>query len=407
MSDTHKAYANSKQSTPVTFMDHLSEAERQALARHARRERYTSGQIICQEGEQGDRLYIIESGRVAVLKEVGEERSILLGHRGPGEILGEMSLVGRQPRSATLIAEVDTQLLCIQADAFSALLSKQRDLSWAVLNVLNDRLHEADQARAAIAQEEATLTRRLEHLTDRSERLAELARVRQETIELLAHDLRTPLAVVSGCLQMLDNSLPPKTQQTVADIIHLAEQSLQRTQSLIRELLEAARRETPAAALVRRPVHLAHLLQTTAESARIQAQKAGVHLRLQPLPDMPDPPGDRLKLERAVMNLVDNALSYTPPGGSVTVAAALGDDEIEISVTDTGPGVPPEYRRLIFERFAQVPGMQQHRDGLGLGLYYCKQVVQAHGGRIWVEPGPQGVGSRFAFTLPLKEDVHD
>jgi len=99
-----------------------------------------------------------------------------------------------------------------------------------------------------------------------------------------------------------------------------------------------------------------------------------------------------------MVNLLDNALSYTPAGGSVVIAAVRGENEVEVSVTDTGVGVPPEHREHIFERFARVPGDQGRRRGFGLGLYLCRQVVQAHGGRIWVEPG--NVGSSLVFTLP-------
>jgi two-component system sensor histidine kinase KdpD len=106
-------------------------------------------------------------------------------------------------------------------------------------------------------------------------------------------------------------------------------------------------------------------------------------------------------LERVVLNLLENALSYTPTGGHVLIAAEAREREIEVSVTDTGPGVPAEYQETIFERFARVPGTRGRRKGFGLGLYSCRQIMQAHGGRIRVEPGPNHVGSRFIFALAL------
>jgi signal transduction histidine kinase len=84
------------------------------------------------------------------------------------------------------------------------------------------------------------------------------------------------------------------------------------------------------------------------------------------------------------------------------VAAAERGGQVEVSVTDNGPGVPPQHREHVFERFGRVPGLEGRRQGFGLGLYFCRQVVQGHGGRIWVEPGPGDVGSRFVLTLPLE-----
>jgi signal transduction histidine kinase len=259
-----------------------------------------------------------------------------------------------------------------------------------------------------IVQEEQELAQQVVDLTGETERLAELARVRQETIELLVHDLRTPVAVIDGCLQMLEASLPPGALAAVEKILALADQSTARLMSLLEELLSAARQESTMATLVREPCDLPRMLREAVESAQATAQGAKLALSLE-LPqrgsegqadDGLSAVGDRAQLRRVVDNLIENAMSYTPGGGRVVVAAALAGDEIQVSVTDTGPGVPEGHRELIFERFTRVPGVEGRRQGFGLGLYFCRQVVEAHGGRIWVEPGPGGVGSRFVFTLP-------
>jgi len=385
-----------------TFMDRLNQAEQQALVENSCQERYAEGAIICYEGDPGDAVYIVQSGQIAVLKEMSDGRPTLLGNRGPGEILGEMSLVSDQPRSATLIAEEESDLLTIRTSGFPAIMNNYPGINWAILNVLNDRLHEANRVRAAVAQEEESLAQKLERLTGKAEQSAELARARQETIESIAHDLRTPLTVIDGCLQMLSNSLPDEALESSSSILTLAMESTGRLMSLIHELLGAARREVPAAELVRRPVYLGALFQAVAESALVTAEEINIRLDVSVPPDLPQPLGDLLKLERMVTNLVDNALSYTPKGGRIVLAAEQRGPEIKVSVTDTGPGVPSEYRDVIFERFTRVPQAKSRRKGFGLGLHFCKQVAEAHGGRIWVEPGPNDQGSRFAFTLPLQ-----
>lgn len=397
-------------------MDRLGEADRRALVAATQVQRYEPGDVICRQGDTGDMLYVVARGRVAVLKEIlGDNKrsgAILLGYRGPGEILGEMSLVGSQERTASLVAVEESELLAIGAIRFSALMRRHPAISWTVLSVLNDRLLEADAARMVIVQEEQDLARRVVDLKDETERLAELARVRQETIELLVHDLRTPVAVIDGCLQMLEVSLPSEAIESVERILTVAERSTERIMSLLEELLGAARQESKLAALAREPIGLVRVLSEAVESAQATARGAQLVLSLE-LADRESheqasaalsTTGDRAQLRRVVDNLVGNALSYTPGGGQVVVAATTSGDKIEVSVTDTGPGVPAEHRETIFERFTRVPGVEGRREGFGLGLYFCRQVIEAHGGRIWVEPGPGGRGSRFVFTLPRRQE---
>jgi len=388
--------------TAPPFMDRLTEDDRQVLVSQAREEWHEAGSVICREGDPGDALYIVKSGRIAVIKEVSEGRPTLLGYRGAGEIVGEMSVVSQQPRFASLIAVEATDLLCVGAAEFSELVAERPSISWAILNVLNDRLYAADVARTRILHEEQDLARRVERLTGEADRLAELARVRQETVELIVHDLRTPLAVIDGCVELMRASLPKEALGPMADVLELAGRSSERLLALVEDLLKAGRQEVPGAALAFQPVALVCLLDRAVETARLSAAQADIGIVLEVPKDLPMPRGDTAQLERVVDNLLDNAVSYTPAGGKITVTAEERGGQVEVSVTDNGPGVPPQHRQHVFERFGRVPGLEGRRQGFGLGLYFCRQVVQAHGGRIWVEPGPGDVGSRFVLTLPLE-----
>jgi signal transduction histidine kinase len=385
-----------------SFMERLSTADRQALRARARQQRIAATTIICQEGSPGDSLYVVQAGKVAVLKEVSDGRSILLGYRGPGEVLGEMSLLGQQPRSASVIAVEDTDLLTISAADFPTLIDNYPGINWAILNVLNDRLHAADTARTAVVQTGRNLERRVRRLTTEAERQADLARARQEALELIAHDLRTPLTVIDGCLQILRSTLPPATLASSGDVLDLAVYSTKRLSSLLQTLLEAARQDELGVSLNLQSVNLVDLVKSAEESLQPTAASSGISLGLEIAPDFPRPVGDVEKLERVVLNLLENALGYTPDGGSVVVVGKARSEEIEISVIDTGPGIPPEYRETVFERFVRVPGVTGRQKGFGLGLYYCRQVIKAHHGRIWMEPGPGGIGSRFVLVLPVE-----
>jgi NtrC-family two-component system sensor histidine kinase KinB len=184
------------------------------------------------------------------------------------------------------------------------------------------------------------------------------------------------------------------------EVLGIARRTTDRLLSLVEALLDAARREGLGIRIDQEPLDLADVLGAVVDNMSAVARSSDVELVLELPPDLPQPPGDRSQLERVLGNLVDNAISYTPVGGRVVVAAAARDTGAEVSVTDTGSGIPLEYREHIFDRFSRVPGAQGRRRGFGLGLYFCRQVVQAHGGQIWVESGPQDVGSHFVFTLP-------
>jgi signal transduction histidine kinase len=388
----------------IPFLNRLTEADCQVLLSRASREHHATGSVICREGEHGNTLYIIQAGRVAVIKDVSSGYQVLLTYRGPGEIIGEMSLVSQQPRSASVIALEETELLSLRVDDLRTLLDAKPGVSWAILNVLNDRLYEADRARSTMLVEEQQMSERLAHLSGEAERLAKVARGHKESIELLAHDVRTPLAVIEGCLQMLRLNQSGKDQDPTNQILDLAQRSAKRLLALLEELLVEARHDALSALEPQQPVDLVRLLQSAVEAISITAQQTHVQVDLEVPTDLPRPLGESVQLERVVANLLDNAMSYTPAGGKITVAALDRGLEVEVSVTDTGPGIPPELREQIFERFSQVPGMQARRQGFGLGLYFCRRAVQTHGGRIWVETGPGGYGSRFVFTIPLKEE---
>jgi signal transduction histidine kinase len=147
-------------------------------------------------------------------------------------------------------------------------------------------------------------------------------------------------------------------------------------------------------------VSLPGLIQTVLNGISMLDRKS-IDIRMDCDPALPPVIIDRVKIERVLINLLDNAIKHTPQKGWIAVHAEVIGESIQVSVTDTGPGIPPEERARIFERFAQVTAERRKRRGFGLGLTYCRLAIAAHDGRIWVEPGENARGSRFIFTLPL------
>jgi signal transduction histidine kinase len=378
----------------------LSNIDREQLSRLMTEQHCVPGEILFWEGDSGDAMYLIRSGYVVVLK--GDLASpTIIGYRGPGEIIGEMALLEGQPRSATGIVLDEARLLRISREAFQAWLSSSPAVGLSIMATLSARLRSSDDVRTATEQGGRRLVQQVSRLQDEKEQLLELQRVRQETSDLIVHDLRNPLGVIYGSLNMLEMILPEDVYRDNRELLDLATSACERMQRLVDSLLDVAKFETGEMPLALTTANLGPILEENAYRQSITANKRGVMIVTAIPGDLPVFLVDTEKLERVLVNLLDNALKYAPEGSQITVAAEVASDAIVISITDQGPGIPPDQRQRIFERFAQVADAEQpRRRGFGLGLTFCKLTIEAHGGTIWVEPGPGDKGSCFAFTLP-------
>ena len=225
-------------------------------------------------------------------------------------------------------------------------------------------------------------------------------RARTNLVATLSHELRTPLTSLALSAELLhreEDSLTPKQRELLQAIL---EESA-RMKQLADNLLNLARGKIPLISVDRVAIDLAQIVDEVAKRFGIQAQEKNVRLDIAITPT-PDLEGDPVKLSWVVSNLIGNALRYTPDGGTIEVIArpeAAGFARLEVA--DTGPGIAPEIRAHVFERFAQY-GTNGHAAGsAGLGLAIVKDIVEAHGGRIFVE-GNHGHGSRFVVQLPVK-----
>lgn len=223
-----------------SFMRRLEPGDQLALASLVRRERFPRGTLVFREGEPGEVLYIVWTGRVAVVKEDSSGQPALLGYRGPGEVVGEMGVLGGRPRSASVLAVEACDLLAIRAADFRQLMAHSPGIGEALMQVLTDRLRAADTARTAILREEQKATRRVDELTREIEHLAVLIRARKESVDLIATDLRSPLFVIQGALDLLQAMLPDEELASAAGVLDLARRSTMQILSVLEALLEAA-----------------------------------------------------------------------------------------------------------------------------------------------------------------------
>lgn len=226
----------------------------------------------------------------------------------------------------------------------------------------------------------------------------ELDELKSEFVATVSHDLRAPLTFMRGYATMLPlvGTLTEKQREYVEKILHGVSQMTE----LIDDLLDLGRIEA-GVGLERRPCHLGMILVEAVDALRAQAAAKGLNLQLQPPEGVAMVSGDAALLRQVVTNLVDNAIKYTPGGGSVTVGLSVRDEQAIIRVADTGIGIAPDDQVRLFEKFFRVRRRDmQDVPGTGLGLAIVKSIVERHGGRVWVE-SELNKGSTFYVSLPL------
>ncbi|HEY46213.1 MAG: hypothetical protein AMJ88_10010 [Anaerolineae bacterium SM23_ 63] len=229
----------------------------------------------------------------------------------------------------------------------------------------------------------------------------ELSQTREQLTEMIVHDLRAPLTAILGSLNLLGKTLRSEDLlPVVRQAITISNRSVEQMLGLVNSLLDLAKLETGEMPLSLSEFSLNTLCEELVATFVQEANENGIILSYRVDEKSPRITADNEKLGRVLGNLLDNALKFTPAGGQVDLSVETTGNEVSITVADTGPGVPEEFRDKIFKRFVQVPGVAGRRRGTGLGLAFSRMAIVAHGGKIWVEENPGG-GSAFKIQLPV------
>jgi two-component system sensor histidine kinase BaeS len=227
-----------------------------------------------------------------------------------------------------------------------------------------------------------------------------LDRLKDEFVLTASHELRSPLTSVQGFAELLmleRDNLTPRQVETVGVILDNSRHLVR----LLNDLLDLARSDAGRLAIRQQPTEVAPLLEDSVRLMRAQTDAADQTLSARIDPDLPPVEAEADRIRQVLVNLLTNAHEYSPEGASISVMARLAGAEVEIAVTDNGPGIPPDQLEHIFERFVRgEAGLTQRVGGTGLGLAISKSLVELHGGRLEVD-STVGVGSTFSFRLPL------
>jgi PAS domain S-box-containing protein len=266
------------------------------------------------------------------------------------------------------------------------LASEQRERHYGPADLA---LAEELASRAGLAIENARLYQESQRAT----------RARDEVLAIVSHDLRNPLSTISMSGKLLLERTPPERARERRQL-EIIQRSAARMNRLIQDLLDVARMEAGHLSVERRREEVAPLVHEALELQRTLAEEKGIHLEETVEEALPVVEVDRERLLQVLQNLLSNALRFTPEGGHISLKAWRVDREVYLSVADTGPGISEESLPHLFEPFWQA----RRAEGAGLGLAIAKGIVEAHGGRIWVE-SRLGQGTTFFFTVPVSVET--
>jgi signal transduction histidine kinase len=305
-----------------------------------------------------------------------------------GRIIGMVSM-GNKPGG---FSQNDVRLLTVFA-------------AQAAIAIQNARLYtsleeSAQQLEAKVHARTAELEATYRELAVSHARLRELDQLKSDFLSNVSHELRTPLASVKGFVDNLLDGVTGPLGDKQRHYLHRVRDNAERLTRMVSDLLDLARIEAGKVDLARETLAVPGLVEELLETLRPLARARGILLAGEVAP-CPPVQGDGDKLVQVLTNLVSNALKFTPRGGQVTVATGeTAEGAVRIAVRDTGPGIPPAERERVFDKFYQLGRADGGRPpGSGLGLTIARHLVELHGGRIWVEEGPEG-GSAFVVLLP-------
>jgi signal transduction histidine kinase len=353
----------------------LAQTEIVHVREAAREITFAPGQQIFKEGEPGDGIYIVKSGIVQISAMLNGER-VVLARLGQGELFGEMAVLDQNPRSATAIAESQTEVYFISREDLMRMLELIPRLSAFFVREISQRLRDFNgQYVREILQ---------------SERLALVGRFANSIV----HDLKNPLSIIGLAAEIVgtENASP---QMRAASQKRIRKQ-VERISNMVNELLEFARGSQSVTELIK--TDYAAFVENVIEEIHPEAKLKLVEIEFEnPVPHVflqINP----ARFIRVFHNLIHNAIDMMPHGGKIVVRFKQNDKEVVTELKDSGPGIAPEIADKLFEPFAT----HGKPHGTGLGLSICKRIVEDHRGKIYAR-SETGRGATFGFTLPIEK----
>ena len=383
----------------------LDDDELEEVASLTQLRTYPANHVLCQEGAYEDVLYVVAEGWIVVSHKTldGEEQILRVGSRG--EVVGEMALIQSAPRAATVRTTTVCTVLEMAKEDFETILSRSPRMAMDLMRITLDRIRAND--RRLIADLEKT-----------NKVLHQLDRNKLEFIQIAAHELRTPLTVLNGYIKMMRSFPETQSNPLLAEVTEGIIKGTDRIHEVVNMMLDLTRIGSETWKVSAVPVPLVRIIDELILGFKKATTERNLHLMAQHAEGTPDILGDPDLIQKALYQLIVNAIKYTPDGGRIliTTRPSVMDDNspcVEVAVRDRGIGLDAEHHDLIFEKFYQVGAVALHSSGKttfkgggpGLGLALVRGVARAHGGKVWVESAGHDeihfTGSTFYLLLPL------
>ena len=350
--------------------------------------------VVCAEGEVEYTFYVILDGEFRVSKVINDDEDRLLNMLTPGAFFGEMAIIDNAPRAATVSASTEATVLEIHKDVFEKALQDSPSMSQAMMREVSKRLRDNDE----LAIED--LRQKAKELADAYQQLAELESARQEFLTTIAHELRTPLTSASGFMQMVRLGMfQGDDAQTALETVG---RNIDIIVSLTNDILFLQEMDLILADF--EPIDMQVLVAAAVEAEREHAKKYEVTLNVSTLDELPAALGDATSLERVVIAVLNNAIKFSPIGGTVDIDLGYVNPHVILTLCDEGIGISKELLPRIYDRFVRI---EEHEGrlfgGVGLGLSIAKEVIDQHEGLLHVT-SEVNEGTTFKILLKAVAD---
>ena len=368
---------------------------------------YPANHILCQEGAYEEVLYIIADGSIAITQKTsdgGDER--LLREGGRGAVVGEMALIQSVPRAATVRTTSECTVLEMEKRDFETILSRSPRMAIDLIRITLDRLRDNDR-------------KMIEDLQKTNKILRQLDRNKLEFIMIAAHELRTPLTVLNGYVNVMRSFPETQANPALGEVTDGILKGTNRMHKVVNMMLDLTRIGSETLRVASELVPLERIIADLVLDLERAASERDIQLTVTHAEGVPEIKGDPPLIQKALYQLMVNAIKYTPDGGRIHITTRPsmmdnGSPGVEIAVRDRGIGIDPEHQELIFEKFYQVGKVALHSSGKttfkgggpGLGLALVRGVARAHRGKAWVESAGHDevnlTGSTFYLMLPVQ-----
>jgi signal transduction histidine kinase len=384
----------------------LEDAELEEVAALTEFRTYPPNHVLCQEGAYQDVLYIVVDGTIVISQKTldgDEERLVRVG--GKGDVVGEMALIQNAPRAATVRTTTECTVLEMEKQDFETVLSRSPRMAIDLIRITLNRIRENDQRNIADLQKTNKVLRQLD-------------RNKLEFIQIAAHELRTPLTVLNGYVNLMRSLPEAQANPALIEVMEGILKGTNRMHKVVNMMLDLTRVGSESLKVASEPVPLNRIIADLVRDLEMAAAERQIQISVTHADGTPEIKGDPPLIQKALYQLMVNAIKYTPDGGKVHITTRPtvmedGSPSLEVAVRDLGIGLDAEHHELVFEKFYQVGKVALHSSGKttfkgggpGLGLALVRGVARAHGGKVWVESAGHDeenfTGSTFYLMLPL------